>query len=187
VSAPDRLHPDDLSALAAALADLVAERVVARLAEDRRPDEEERLLTAAEVARRFRVSPEWVRENAERLGALQLGDGPRPRLRFDPERVVDALSARPLRGRSDAPDRPAERVSRRRRSRRSGKRTGLLPVFEVDSAPKSEKAAGRRANAPGPATRDEASSRTEPTRQGPRSAARARGSRVGTDERSRNG
>ena len=182
MSAP-RLHPDDLEFLA----DLVAERVVARLSEDRRPDEEERLLTAAEVARRFRVSPEWVRENAERLGALRLGNGPHPRLRFDPARVAEELSVRPVRGRSDAPDRPPERVSRRRRGRGSGKRTGLLPVFEVDSPAKSEKVAGRRSNAPGPATRDEASSRTEPTRQGPRSAARARGSRIGTDERNRNG
>lgn len=178
-----RLHPDDL----AALADLVAERVLAGLAEERGPDEDERLLTAAEVARRFRVSPEWVRENAGRLGVLRLGDGPRPRLRFDPERVAEELSARPVRGRSDAPNGPPGRVSRRRRARGSGKGTGLLPVFEVDSPAKSEKVAGRRANAPGPATRDEASSRTEPTRQGPRSAARARGSRVGTDERSRNG
>ena len=182
MSAP-RLHPDDLTALA----DLIPERVLAAFAEDRRPDEEERWLTAAEVARRFRISPEWVRENAERLGALRLGDGPRPRLRFDPERVAEELSARPVRGRSDAPDRPPERVPRRRRSRGSGKRTGLLPVFEVDSPAKSEKAAGRRANAPGPATRDEASPHAEPTRQGPRSAARARGSRVGTDEESRHG
>jgi len=157
-----RLHPDNL----AALADLVAERVAARLGDGRRPDEEERLLKAAEVARRFRVSPEWVRENAERLGALRLGDGPRPRLRFDPARVAEEVSARPVRGRSEAPDGPPERVSRRTRSRRSGKRTGLLPVFEVNSPPKSDKAAGRRANAPGPATRDEASPRTERTRKG---------------------
>lgn len=178
-----RLHPDDL----AALADLVAERVLAGLAKNRQPDDEERLLTAAEVARRFRVSPEWVRENAGRLGALRLGDGPRPRLRYYPARVAEELSARSVRGRSDAPNSPPERVSRRRRSRGSGNRTGLLPVFEVDSPAKSEKAAGRRANAPGPATRDEVSPRTEPTRQGPHSAARARGSRVGTDERSRHG
>jgi hypothetical protein len=177
-----RLHPDDL----ARLADLIAERVLAGLAEGS-PSDEERWLTAAEVARRFRVSPEWVRENAERLGALRLGDGPRPRLRFDPARVAEELSARSVRGRSDAPNSPSERVSRRRQSRGSGKRTGLLPVFEVDSPAKSEKAAGRRANAPGPATRDEASPRTEPTRQGPRSAARARGSRVGTDEGSNDG
>jgi hypothetical protein len=178
-----RLHPDDLTALA----DLVVERVLAGLAEDRRLDEEERLLTAADVARRFGASAEWVRENAERLGALRLGDGTRPRLRFDPVRVAEALSARSLRGRSDAPDRPPERASRWRRSRGPGKRTGLLPVFEVDSPAKSEKAAGRRANAPGPATRNTASPRTERTRQGPPSAARARAPRAGTEEGSSDG
>ena len=178
-----RLHPDDL----ATLADLVAERVLTGLAEGRRPDEEERLLTAAEVGRRFGVSPEWVRENAGRLGALRLGDGPRPRLRFDPERVAEELSARPVRGRSDAPDRPPERVSRRTRSRRAGKRTGLLPVFEVNSPPNPDKTAGRRWNAPGPATRDEASPRAERTRKGASSAARGRAPLAGTDEGSRHG
>jgi hypothetical protein len=180
---PGRLHPDDL----AALADLIAERVLAGLAEDCPPRDEEWLLTAAEVARRFDVSPAWVRDNAERLGGLRLGDGPRPRLRFDPERVAEELSARPVRGRSDESDRPPERASKRRRSRGSGKRTGLLPVFEVDSPAKSEKAAGRRSNAPGPATRNTASPRTERTRQGPPSAARARAPRAGTEEGSSDG
>jgi len=183
VSPPDRLHPADL----AALADLVAERVVAGLVENRATGADGRLLTAAEVAQRFGVSPEWVRENADRLGVVRLGDGPRPRLRYDPGRVAEALNARSVRGRSDAPNSPPERVSRRRRSRGSGKRTGLLPVFEVDSPAKSEKAAGRRANAPGPATRDEASPRTERTRQGPSSAARARAPRAGTEEGSNDG
>lgn len=56
------------------------------------------LIDAAEVARRFGVSRDWVYDNAERLGAVPLGEpgeGRRPRLRFDPERVADALSARP--------------------------------------------------------------------------------------------
>jgi hypothetical protein len=172
-----RLHPDDL----ATLANLVAERVLAGLAEDRPPSDDERLLTAADVARRFGVSPEWVRENAEHLGALRLGDGPRPRLRFDAVTVAVALSARPVRGRSEAPDRPPERASRRSRSRASGNSAGLLPVFEVNS-PESEKVAGRRANAPGPATRDESSPRAERSPNGSRSAARVSVPRAGTDE-----
>ena len=48
-------------------------------------------LTAAEVASRFGVSRSWVYENAERLGAIRLGDGARPRLRFDPARVREVL------------------------------------------------------------------------------------------------
>jgi len=180
---PVRLHADDL----ARLADLVAERVLAGLAEDRRPGDDGRLLTAVEVARRFGVSAEWIRENADRLGALRLGDGPRPRLRFDPERVAEALNARSIRGRSDAPDCPPERAPQRRRSRGSGKRTGLLPVFEVNSPAKSEKVAGRRTNAPGPATRVDASPRAERSPSGSRPAARARVPRARTDEGSRDG
>ena len=47
--------------------------------------------TAAEVATRFGVSRSWVYENAERLGAMRLGNGARARLRFDPARVREAL------------------------------------------------------------------------------------------------
>jgi hypothetical protein len=114
------LHPDDL----ATLADLVAERVLAGLAEERRPDAEERLLTAAEVARRFRVSPEWVRENAERLGALRLGDGPRPRLRFDPARVAEELSVRSVRGS------PTRRIVRRSGCRGGAGRAGRANALD---------------------------------------------------------
>ena len=107
MSAPARLHPDDL----AALAELVSERVVARLRSadattngtsgspwpvGGRESERERtvLLTAQEVARRFGVSAEWVRDHRDELGVVRLGDGPRPRLRFDPEIVVEALTRR---------------------------------------------------------------------------------------------
>jgi hypothetical protein len=52
------------------------------------------LLTAADIARRHGVDRSWVYANADRLGAVRLGDGPKPRLRFDPERVRAALDAR---------------------------------------------------------------------------------------------
>lgn len=52
------------------------------------------LLTAAEVARRHGVERGWVYTHADELGALRLGDGPKARLRFDPERVRAALDAR---------------------------------------------------------------------------------------------
>src|ERR1700756_2028029 len=56
------------------LADLVAERLAAP-----RPDE---LIGAAELAKRLGRSRDYVYTNADRLGALRLGDGPRPRLMF---------------------------------------------------------------------------------------------------------
>lgn len=49
------------------------------------------LLSAAQVAERFNVDREWVYAHAERLGAMRLGAGPRPRLRFDPDRVAAYL------------------------------------------------------------------------------------------------
>src|SRR4051812_18039740 len=45
-------------------------------------------IDASQVARRYGVDRGWVYEHAEELGAIRLGGGPRPRLRFDP-RVVD--------------------------------------------------------------------------------------------------
>lgn len=55
------------------------------------------LLTSAEVAARFGVSAAWVRERADQLGAIRLGTGSRPRLRFDPEVVRDFLRRKNLR------------------------------------------------------------------------------------------
>src|SRR4051812_11744587 len=93
----ERLHPEDL----ARLADLVAERVAARLLAESTDAHAPELLTAREVAERFGVSAEWVRENADRLGVIRLGDGPRPRLRFDGEQVHAALTVRDAGGGSE--------------------------------------------------------------------------------------
>jgi len=105
VSEPVRLHPADLDRLA----DLVADRVADALAERQAHAvvaEPAPLLTAAQVAERFGVSPEWARDHADDLGAIRLGGGPRGRLRFDPDTVAEALAARPGSERSPAPDRP---------------------------------------------------------------------------------
>ena len=42
------------------------------------------LLTARDVAALLNVDRSWVYAHARDLGAIHLGDGPRPRLRFDP-------------------------------------------------------------------------------------------------------
>jgi hypothetical protein len=59
------------------------------------------LLTAAEVAVAFHVTRGWVYAHADELGAIRLGEGPRPRLRFDPAVVAQRLQ--PRRGRIIAP------------------------------------------------------------------------------------
>jgi hypothetical protein len=102
-----RLDPADIEAIA----DLVVERLAER---DRRPARIG-LATASEVAERYGVSLSWVYANKHRLGAVVLGDGPKARLRFDLERVREALDA-PI---DDPPEPP-----RRRRGR---PRKGALP------------------------------------------------------------
>lgn len=77
-----RLDPETIEAIARRVAELIDGSALPRL------------LTAAEIADRLSVSESWVRENADRLGAVRLADGARPRLRFDPERVADALGLR---------------------------------------------------------------------------------------------
>jgi hypothetical protein len=73
------------------------------------------LVDAAELARRFGIERSWVYTHAIELGAVKLGSGPKPRLRFDPQ-----IAARVLRKVGDAPaaDPPA----------RSGERAGQPSV-----------------------------------------------------------
>lgn len=72
-----------------ALAEAVARRVVEKLRGE--PVAPGGLLDAAEVASRHGVSRAFVYEHADELGAVRLGevgDGRRPRLRFDPVKVA---------------------------------------------------------------------------------------------------
>lgn len=70
------------------------------------------LMTATEVATIFNVARSWVYEHAEELGVIRLGDGPRPRLRFDPAVVAQKLQARPAGGATQRlPDRLSAGVS----------------------------------------------------------------------------
>ena len=97
--------------------------------EDRQSAEQEsvrRLLSAGEVARAFGVSRGWVYDHAVELGAIPLGDGPRPRLRFDLHKVQSALDCRAKRlGILESPPEPKRR---RREPRPSGDTVELLRV-----------------------------------------------------------
>jgi hypothetical protein len=126
------MHPADLEALA----DLVAVRVAELMADRPSPAAAAALVSATEVARRFGVTADWVREHADELGAVRLGGGPRPRLRFDPERVAEALEHRSSchdDKRSGAPEVPEPIGApgpRRRRPARTSVQSGpeLLPI-----------------------------------------------------------
>jgi len=106
----------------------------------------EPLVDAAGLAAVLGVSRDYVYAHAGELGAIRLGTGPRPRMRFDPARALDVLAARSRSESSQPSERPAhgapEPLRRRRarpgaRDRAPGARTAagapLLPI--VGEAP----------------------------------------------------
>ena len=110
------------------------EAIVQRLAEligggagrQQEPAVAGRLLSASEVAERWGVDRSWVYQHAERLGAIRLGDGPRPRLRFDPQLLARRLGGAPaIIGRPEA--------GNRRRSPQN--QADPVPLLEIRGAP----------------------------------------------------
>jgi hypothetical protein len=129
VTTPPRLHPDDVAAIADLVADLVAERL--------RDTSSHALVDAQTIARRFGLGPRWVRDHAAELRAVRVGGGPKPRLRFDVEKVAAALTARSSSKESQAPDRPARRRWRRVQAPSTLDGFPLLPVRGPEPGPVS--------------------------------------------------
>ncbi|MEX0972284.1 MAG: hypothetical protein WDZ46_03400 [Solirubrobacterales bacterium] len=84
------------------------------------------LVDAAELARHFGIERSWVYSHAIELGAVKLGAGPKPRLRFDPEIAARVLRTVGEGSAADPPARSGERAGQPRRGRRSEVR--LLPI-----------------------------------------------------------
>lgn len=85
------------------------------------------LIDATEVARRLGCSRDHVYAHADELGAVRVGTGPRPRLRFDPAVVSERLAGPASPAGRDT--RSAERAERPRRRRSSRRPEGeLLPI-----------------------------------------------------------
>jgi hypothetical protein len=106
--------------------DAVARRVVELLREEGAVSRDgPRLVTVAAVAQEFGVSTDWVYANAERLGAIRLGSGPRARLRFDRATIADRIAKVASHA---ARDRSSQR-SKRRRGTREGADGDLLPIL----------------------------------------------------------
>ncbi len=119
MSKPVRLHPDDLEALVQRVAELVAGAPA------------KRWLTAAEVAERLGVIRDYVYDHAVELGAQRIGDGPRPRLRFDPAKVDAAIASRD----TGAPSSDTSPASRSLAGRPASTRNGvkLLPIRRIEA------------------------------------------------------
>jgi hypothetical protein len=78
------LRHEDIEAIAAATAQAVADRVLELI-------DDEWSGGRAELARVLGVDREWVYEHSHQLGAIRLGNGLRPRLRFDVDRAVNSF------------------------------------------------------------------------------------------------
>jgi hypothetical protein len=105
-------------------AEAIARRVVELL--EQRGLQGRELVDAAELARRLGIERSWVYSHAIELGAIELGAGPKPRLRFDPQiaaRVLRKVGEGPA---TDPPTRSGERAGQPGRGRKSEVR--LLPI-----------------------------------------------------------
>jgi hypothetical protein len=103
--------------------DAVARRVIELLREEQLPHDVPRLLTAAQVAKRFGVSTDWVYANASALGAIRMGSGPRARLRFDRTAIENRFAG--LGGRHPRPD----GRDRKATPAQTADEDGLLPIL----------------------------------------------------------
>jgi len=143
VSVDDEL----VEAVAQRTAELVLERLAAAPAPRRARAE---LVDAHAVAEALGVAASWVRGHAAELGGVPLGDGERPRWRFDLARAIELREASAcLASRRSLPADPAvdggsEPPRRRRRSAgaqlgRSGAQT--TPLLRVGSKGEMRRAA----------------------------------------------
>jgi hypothetical protein len=107
------------------LAEEIARRVVELLA---RRQTVPSWLTADEVAQLLAVDRAYVYEHKAALGARQLGDGPKARLRFRLEDVEAALPCVASRGAEDSVTPIPKPKQRRRGTARLGTGVPLLPI-----------------------------------------------------------
>jgi hypothetical protein len=102
----------------------IARQVVALL--ERQGLGKRELVDAAELARRFGIERSWIYTHAIELGAVKLGNGTKPRLRFDPEvaaRVLRKVDGKPV---ADPPARSGKRAGQP--PRRAVSDVRLLPI-----------------------------------------------------------
>lgn len=88
-----------------------------------------RLLSTAELADALSVTPQYVYNHADDLGATRLGDGPKSRLRFDLEEAREWMRTCSASRRPEPTTKPDPKPkASRRRPARSGTTSNLLPI-----------------------------------------------------------
>jgi hypothetical protein len=120
------MNADRLGASDPAFVEAVARRVVEMLREEGELSVGgPRLMTVAQVRDEFGVSADWLYANAEALGAIRLGSGPRARLRFDRTTIAQRVATLASDGRR------ARSARGRRKRARAGEDGGLLPILDT--------------------------------------------------------
>lgn len=137
-----RLDDAAIGVLAARVAELLAGQLPPPAPLPRQPG---RLLSAAEVSEWWGIGRGWIYQHAGELGAIRIGDGERPRLRFDPDQVAERLNRPPA-----APPKtpPARRAGARRSPRIRGDSPRL--AFRADPELSSPNNKRRPGGAPTP-------------------------------------
>ena len=108
-------QPDGLEDLAELIAGRVAEILVGGGSLDTTQNE---WLTAGQLAARLGLTAQWVYDHQNELGAVKLGSGRKPRLRFRADTTPGAERGTRNRPRPDGPTKPRTT------------RAGLLPVYD---------------------------------------------------------
>ena len=131
MSSAPRLHSDDLHMIAELVADFVLVQLRNGVGVPQAPHRR-RLLDASEVAEMLGVGRNVVYRRADEFGAVRIGAGPRPRLRFDPAKVTEALEACSTGRESGGTNRPPRKATSRSRAPKSAAAFPLLPVRGVE-------------------------------------------------------
>jgi hypothetical protein len=119
----------NITELSAQCIEAIATRVIELLHEHTQHlQHPESLIDVAELARRTGLSRTWIYEHARDLGAIRLGDGPRARLRFNPDTVKRLLEGEP-------PRRPQPVPARRQRPISPMPNIELLPITSIQPPP----------------------------------------------------
>ncbi len=129
----------DSRALIQAIAQAVAEAAtpaiafgvvaqVAAMLKDATAPPAQKSVDAATLAARLGVTRGFVYEHADDLGGVRIGDGPRPRLRFDLDRALEGWNACSSRKGSEQRIAPSFRRSRQAPRYRTGTGVELLPI-----------------------------------------------------------
>ena len=157
-----QLDPADVEA--------IAQRVVEMLGDRGAPSQ---LVSAAELSRRLGLSRSTVYEKAEELGVIRIGNGPRARLRFDPDLVARSLGAGRAAVQASANPRPG--AARRRRATRRPPKARVAPDPRRGATMSSAQIAMKRASGLAARSRPAGTLRAhgaEADRRGPRAPPR---------------